>query len=298
MASSTGNLNRMAASGSSPAASDVRGQRWDWTKTAAVNLAFQLGGIILGLVIWQILSARNGSAFLPSPGDTIADIRANFFQSEYLIAHGIPDNSGYLPQLLYTTRNVFVGVCLGSILGASLGVASARSWLLSEIASAVMLVFGSAPIFVAAPFFLIWFGILPSAQILIVTFYTTLLMFLFGRRAADNVAASYIESAMTLGAKPATLIRRLYLPAAMPEMIGGFRIALAGAWGLEAIAELLGAEQGAGFIIKWFASAYLVQGMLSLVLLIGLIGVFFDRLLVLGGMWLTRWAESGRRLAL
>jgi ABC-type nitrate/sulfonate/bicarbonate transport system permease component len=88
------------------------------------------------------------------------------------------------------------------------------------------------------------------------------------------------------------------MPATLPELIGGFRIALAGAWGLEAIAELLGAQQGAGFIIKWFASAYLVQGMLSVVLLIGIIGVAFDRLIVLGGVWVTQWVESGRQLQL
>ena len=40
------------------------------------------------------------------------------------------------------------------------------------------------------------------------------------------------------------------MPATVPELIGGFRIALAGAWGLEAIAELLGAQHGIGFLIN------------------------------------------------
>ena len=62
---------------------------------------------------------------------------------------------------------------------------------------------------------------------------------------------------------------------------------------LAAIAELLGAQEGAGFLIKFYATAFVVNGMISLVVLLGLTAILFDRLVVLGATYLTRWSESG-----
>jgi ABC-type nitrate/sulfonate/bicarbonate transport system permease component len=123
-------------------------------------------------------------------------------------------------------------------------------------------------------------------------------MYIFSRRAGDNVRPEYVESALTLGAGPWSIFRWVYVPATVPEIIAGFRIALAGAWGLEAIAELLGAQRGAGLLIKFYANAFVVDGMLALVLLLGLISVVLDRLTIVAGRYLTRWSESGHTLQL
>ena len=254
-------------------------------------------GVLVGLIFWQVLADQQGFA-LPSPVDAWRDISENLFSSTYLEQKGLSDGGGYTVHLVATTRNVLVGVTLGATLGVSIGLLSLRIPMLSEIVNPLAAAFGAAPIFVAAPFFLIWFGIQPTAQMLMVGFYTALLMYIFSRRAGDNMAAGYIESALTLGGTPRSIFRYIYLPGTVPEIAGGFRIALAGAWGLAAIAELLGAQEGAGFLIKFFATAFFVNGMISLVVLLGLIAIFFDRLVVLGASYLTRWSESGRSLAL
>jgi ABC-type nitrate/sulfonate/bicarbonate transport system permease component len=258
------------------------------------TLSLQAVGVCALLVVWELLSLNKGSEIVPSPWATAKDIRDNFFSSASLDAHGLPGQD-YLSALLYTAKNCIVGVGLGSLGGVCLGIASKRYSLIGEIVTPVMATFGTAPIFVAAPFFLIWFGILPGAQILLVTFYTLLLMYLFSRRAADNVAVRHLEYALTLGSTRAALLRRVYLPGAIPELIGGFRISLAGAWGLEVIAELLGAQQGIGFLISFYSPAYFIQGMLSLVVIVGLLAVCVDRAAVLGASRLTTWMEAETR---
>jgi len=59
-------------------------------------------------------------------------------------------------------------------------------------------------------------------------------------------------------------------------------------------AELLGSQQGAGFLIKFYSTAFEVNGMLALIILLGLIALAVDRLVVEGTRYLTRWAEAGR----
>jgi ABC-type nitrate/sulfonate/bicarbonate transport system permease component len=227
---------------------------------------------------------------------TLRDINANFFSSAYLVAHGVAQSS-YLDALLYTTKNVLVGTALGAVIGIALGVGSIRFMSVSEVVNPVMATLGAAPIFVAAPFFLIWFGIVPGAQILMVAFYTSLLMYLFARRAVENLGVHYVEYALTLGTTGRQLLWRVYLPGSVPQVAGGFRIALAGAWGLEAIAELLGAQRGIGFLINFYSGAYVIQGMLSVVVLLGLVAVAADRVAVLCTQSVTRWVETGRHVA-
>jgi ABC-type nitrate/sulfonate/bicarbonate transport system permease component len=130
--------------------------------------------------------------------------------------------------------------------------------------------------------------------VLIVIFYTSLLMYIFSRRATENVPAEYVESALSLGAKRWDVFRSIYVPGTVPQLIGGFRIALAGAWGLEAIAELLGAQRGVGFLINYYAEAYVLVGMLSLTLLLGLVAIVCDTLATIGAKSLVRWTASGK----
>jgi ABC-type nitrate/sulfonate/bicarbonate transport system permease component len=258
------------------------------------GLALSAVGVAIGLALWKLISLSMDEAVMPDPVVTGRYIADNLFSSEYLESKGLSGGNGYLPHLWYTTRNVLAGVTAGTVLGVALGLASLRLKTLREVTDSVTAVFGTAPIFVAAPFFLIWFGIVPAAQILIVAFYTTLLMYVFSRRAGENVPVAFVESGLTLGAKRWLIMRHIYFPGSIPELAGGFRIALAGAWGLAGIAELLGAQQGAGFLIKFFSTAFVVEGMLAMIVLLGLIAIVVDQLVVLASLYLTRWAESGR----
>lgn len=262
-------------------------------KSRILAFCLQIVGVAIGLALWQLISVSMDEHVLPGPLSTARYIADNLTYSDYLSSKGLSEGNGYLPHLWYTTRNVILGVAIGTALGVGIGLASLRLKVLHEVASSITAVFGTAPIFVAAPFFLIWFGIVPTAQIMIVAFYTTLLMYVFSRRAGENLPAAYIESALTLGAHRWLIFRRIHLPGGVPEMTGGFRIALAGAWGLAGIAELLGAQQGAGFLIKFYGSAFVVDGMLAVIVLLGLIALVVDRIVVEATGYLTSWSEAG-----
>jgi ABC-type nitrate/sulfonate/bicarbonate transport system permease component len=278
-----------------PVGDEIRPAR---VRRALVGIGLPILGIALALGIWQLLSFAMGVYTMPGPLVTARHLADNFFHSDYLESHGLSSGVGYLTHASYTVRNVVIGVALGTGIGVAIGLLSMRLPVLAEIVTPITATFGAAPIFVAAPFFLIWFGIVPTAQILMVTFYTTILMYIFSRRAAENLASLYVESALTLGGTSWSIFRWIYVPGTVPEIRGGFRVALAGSWGLAAIAELLGSQQGVGFLIKFYATAFVIDGMLALTVLLGLVAIVFDRIILLVFAYLTRWAESGRRLAL
>jgi ABC-type nitrate/sulfonate/bicarbonate transport system permease component len=139
-----------------------------------------------------------------------------------------------------------------------------------------MMTAGTVPILVAAPFLLIWFGVGRSSAVCLVIFYVTVILYLFAQRAASNLNPIYEEFARTLGATQRRIVVDLLIPATVPEILGGLRIALAGAWGLEAVSELLGSQEGVGKVLEVLAGATDAEGIMANLLMLGLVAVIID----------------------
>jgi ABC-type nitrate/sulfonate/bicarbonate transport system permease component len=73
--------------------------------------------------------------------------------------------------------------------------------------------------------------------------------------------------------------------------LGGLRVALAASWGLEAIAELLGAPLGVGRVVVLLQNVEDTPGIMAIILWLGMIAVVFDFIVVRVVGWVTRWQE-------
>ena len=284
-------------------------------------------GIVLFLLFWQLLAAPFSplSSFIPTPIDTFTHFAQNLFFSEPMMRRfvhacpelvqevefkrgrmsALPDHCfGYILHLLWTIRNILAAVALGTVIGLGVGLSSVLLPRIADMVTPVAGFFGTIPIFMVAPFFVIWFGIEHPllATIGLVTFYTTLLMYFFSRRAAQNIPVEIIESALTRGGNRRTMFRWVYLRGTIPEIAGGLRITLGGAWGLGTLMEVLGSQMGGGFLIRMWSHAASYSegptGMVSLILFFGLLAVVADGILVLVIRSFTGWSEGGRRLGL
>jgi ABC-type nitrate/sulfonate/bicarbonate transport system permease component len=247
-------------------------------------------GILATIGLWYLASWLIGR-YMPPPHEVFANAARNLVASDYFVGLGLPEG-GYLPHLLYTSMTVVLGVAIGVALGCLLGLLSARWRLADQITEPVVSTFGTVPILVAAPFFLIWFGLVASAQLILVAFYTTVIMHIYSLQAVRNVHPKYVEFARTLGADSGAIFLRVMLPGAVPEIAGGVRVAFAASWGLAAIAELLGSRYGVGYAILTFESVYDLASIMTIILLLGLIALAMDWLIGRARAWVTRWAES------
>jgi hypothetical protein len=106
------------------------------------------------------------------------------------------------------------------------------------------------------------------------------MMVLFSQRAAENVNPVYERWAMTFGAGIGARMRHTLIPGTVPEIIGGLRITLASAWGLEVFAEILGAPSGIGQAIKALTNLSNVPGLLACVVIVAVTAIVTDILLV------------------
>ncbi len=286
-------------------------------------LIYLVSGMVLFLLFWQLMAAP--FSLIPTPIEAITHFGDNLFFSQPMkdrFIHACPDLSaeleftrgrlsdlpdrcfGYIPHLAHTIRNILIAVALGTFIGTSVGLSSLLVPWIADVVTPITGFFGTTPIFIVAPFFVIWFGIdYPLLTTIgVVAFYTTLLMYFFTRRAAENIPVAIIESAFTLGGDRRTIFRWVYLRGTVPEIAGGFRIALGGAWGLGTLVEVLGPQMGGGFLIRMWSYGMGHSGgptaVVSLILFFGVLAAVVDGILVVVIRSFTRWSESGRQLRL
>jgi ABC-type nitrate/sulfonate/bicarbonate transport system permease component len=254
---------------------------------------FGILGIFLFVAVWQILTIFVPSSLLPIPLAVARRVAKDFFSAQELSYFGLPDAS-LLSSMLYTVENVVVAVIFGAIIGAFSGLVTARFRLARSIFDPVVLTAGTVPILVAAPFFLIWFGVGRASAAMLVLLYVAITVYLFAQKAADNLDPVYEESARTLGATSRRIVWDMLIPGTVPQILGGVRIALAGAWGLEAIAELLGSQYGIGKAVELFAGATDVEGIFAALLVLGIVAVVFDATTAFCFGKMTTWSVVAR----
>jgi ABC-type nitrate/sulfonate/bicarbonate transport system permease component len=267
----------------------ARGSLWRLLGTSG-RLLDPLGilGILLLITGWWGLSRWLPPVQAPSPLAVWHELSSRFWHDQELEAAGIT-SGGFAGAVVYTALNVVIAIAIGSIGGIVVGLASARNWAVRDLFDPILLVFGTVPILVGAPFLLLWFGTTNLAQISLVTFYVAMVMAFYARRAAENLPPVHEEYAATLGARKFRVFRDVLAPGVAPELIAGVRIALASAWGLQVIAEQLGAPLGVGRVIDVIGPTYNTAALFAIILLMGVVAVVADLIVFSFSKWVIRW---------
>jgi sulfonate transport system permease protein len=139
---------------------------------------------------------------------------------------------------------------------------------------------------------IVLFGIGETSKVLLIalgSFCTLFLHTAHGIRSADR---KLVEVAYVLGKSRALLIRRVLLPAALPEIFAASRIAMALSWALLIVAEVIASSSGLGWFI-WDARNFnrpadMIVGMIA----IGVLGKLSDALLGQVASFATRWRDT------
>jgi ABC-type nitrate/sulfonate/bicarbonate transport system permease component len=246
-------------------------------------------GALVGL--WYLASPKLGPLRLPSPTVTFSTMIHEFLHSRVINA-GYGGSGGILAQLIPTVQRTLEGVAIGGVLGLAIGVLMASVEQLRMVVQPPLEALRLTPSLVAAPFLVLWFGVSSTAEIGLVAVYTFVTLQVYAFTAVRNVAPEYLDFAATLGASRWRTIRTVILPAILPELIGGLRVILQLAWGLEIVAELLGAQRGIGHMISSMLYLFRTDIIIAGILWVAIVAVVTDWLVKVITYRVTRWAPS------
>lgn len=259
-----------------------------------VDLLSVAGGIIgIGALIalWQLLSPTLGLIRLPGPLVTYHAIVDNFGSSPFLASQGA-GAGGIEAQLIATVVRMLEGVAIGAVAGIGIGIVMATLRPVELILRPPLEVLRVTPTLVAAPFLILWFGVSSAAQFALVAVFTFVTIQLNTFAAVRNLPPQTLAYAATMGASRWVTMRKVILPAIMPELIGGLRVIIQIGWGLEIVAELIGAQTGIGHMMEAAFELYRTDIVFAGIILISVVAIVTDWLLRLVMYRMTRWSEG------
>ncbi len=109
-----------------------------------------------------------------------------------------------------------------------------------------------------------------------------------------DIADVHWKAARILGARGFFLVRRVVLPAALPQVFDGLRVGIGVAWAIIVAAELIGAPAGLGVLLVTAREYLNIPLVLVVVAHIGVLAYLMDRVGMAAHRRATRWMR--RRL--
>lgn len=239
---------------------------------------------VLCLAAWDLACVASGTEIFPTPRDTALAF-VELLESQRLWGD-------IVASLFRVTWGYLLAAAIGIPLGLVLG------WSTRGFEALNPIVQGLRPISPIAwiPIAILWFGIGDGAGVFLI-FLSTFFPVTVGTMAAvRNISQVHRRSAQNFDLRGIDLMRRVVLPAALPQIITSMRIALGVAWLVIVAAEMVGMESGLGYLINDARNAGVRYDLVvATMIIIGAIGVVLDFLIRrLEGFDEVRWGYARR----
>ena len=183
---------------------------------------------------------------------------------------------------------LFVAISLAVPLGFWMGLSRTTHSLVDPLVEMLRPVSGIAWL----PLGLFIFGIgdtLPVFIMVYVAFFPILLNTVAGVHQVDR---KLVAAAATMGVGRRALLLHVMVPAALPMVMVGIRLAFAASWAAIVAAELIGAPSGLGFAIEWNRQLLMTPKVFAFIAVIGFVGYVCDVGLRALQRYLTPWSEG------
>ncbi len=188
---------------------------------------------------------------------TVAQVKPLLFPSPTAVGEALVRDltSLSIPRSTVTTLQFLViGTLVGAALGLLLAAFSITSPIGHELLSILTSIFNPLPGVAILPLAMIWFGLTPTAIIFVVAYATVWPIAISTDMGFRTVSPTLQMVARTLGLKGFRLVADVLLPAALPHLLSGLKVAWAFGWRTVVAAELVfgvaGAQGGLGWYIN------------------------------------------------
>jgi NitT/TauT family transport system permease protein len=257
--------------------------------TLTKDLSIKRAGLALWLPvalagIWQILSTIGwlDPLFFPAPSTILA------------VAWQMLRRGELTEQISHTLFRTFIGFLAGSsaglICGLVMGTISSVEGSLEPLISAIY----STPNLTLLPLLMMFFGVGDTAGILLIAIGCFILVATHALDAVRRVNHVYVDLAANYGANRAAILRTVYIPACLPGIFTGVRLAVGRALIIAVSVELVSPKNGLGSMV-WLAWQTLsIEKLYVGVLTTAVLGLFFN--VTLRGLE-SRMIPWGRRIS-
>lgn len=225
-----------------------------------------LCGMVALCLCWQLVCTVGNvnKALLPSPLDVCRAL-------EVMIVSGELWRDVRASALRFAAGYVLAGLT-GTLLGLFFGWFRTAWDVVNPLAQLARPVSPLAWM----PFIVLWLGIgdIPAvAVIFIAAFFPVLLTTI---KAVREVPPLYINVARNFGFSNFAVLTRIVVPAIVPRIVAGLRLAMGTAWVFLVVGEMVGAQSGLGYLIIDARNTMRADMLLAAIVVIGVLGLLMD----------------------
>lgn len=218
------------------------------------------------LALWQIAATNVWLApqILPSPM-TVAATFADLVGDGTLAA-----------DLWVSLERIVLGFAGGTAAGLAVGVLLGLSPRIEQYLGPSLRAIAQIPSLGWLPFFMLIFGLGETLNAVLIAKACFVPIVLSTAAGIGAVDVRYLEVARVVRLPRRSLVFRLVLPAALPDIASGVRLALGQAWISLVVVEMLADSEGVGYLMTWGRTIFQTDIVIVGMIVVGVIGFLMD----------------------
>lgn len=238
------------------------------------SIFFALIGLLVFGGFWSLLSIYTADA-LPGPVATLTVLKEML--SDPFYDYG-PNDKGIGLQLFNSIKTVLMGFLLGSLIAIPIGILMGASTICKQIFYPIVQLLKPVSPLAWFPIGLVVFKDTGMATIFIVfitSLWSTLINTSFG---VASIPQDHKNVAKAFGFSKMRYLTKILIPYSLPHIITGLRLSISVAWLVIVAGEMLSGGAGIGFFVWDSWNALSLEKVISAIIIIGIVGLFFDRI--------------------
>ena len=240
-----------------------------------------LGGALLPLTLlglWQLLTSAGvfSAVQLPAPG-AVVDAGRGLVERDLLWQH-----------VHISTQRVLTGFAVGAVIGTALGALVGLSRVADLLLAPTVGALRAVPSLAWVPLLILWLKIGEDSKITLIAIGATFPVFTTVSLALRHVDRNLVEAARAFGLRRLRLFATVQLPAVVPSLFSGLRLALAQSWLFLVAAELIASSQGLGYLLTESQNNGRTDRLLLAIVLLAILGKLSDAVLGVVERWAVR----------
>lgn len=239
--------------------------------SAAQRLWRIYGGYALGFaslfVIWHLASVYLVSSVLFPPPTAV------FRKGVVLARSGV-----LLEHLSASVLRILAGFIAGSLMGIPIGLAMGSFRPVRKVLEPYTEFLRFIPSVAMITVAVIWFGIGEASKVFLIIYTTIFIVIINTAAGVSAIAPNKIRAAQALGATRTQIFVHVALPATVPYILTGMRLAMANSFTTIVAAELIAANEGLGKMLWDGRMFMLVDDIFVSLVTLGLLGFAVDRM--------------------
>jgi sulfonate transport system permease protein len=243
-----------------------------------------VGGAILPIALlltWQVVSTTGvvPVSQLPSP------------EMVWLAAVDLAQRGLLGLYVAISTQRVLIGFAFGAAIGLLLGAIVGLSRLGDILLAPTLGAIRAVPSLAWVPLLILWFKIGEESKIILIAIGAFFPVYTIVAAALRHVDRQLLEAGRAFGLHGVRLFTTVQLPAVVPSVLAGLRLALAQSWLFLVAAELIASSMGLGFLLLDSGQNGRIDRIILAIILLALLGKLTDSILGLVERWaVRRWA--------